>query len=279
MNYYRRFMGDYLCDTGHLSLAEHGAYTVLLDHYYSRRCPLPASLEALYRLCRASTTSEREAVKAVADEFLRLAEDGLRHNTRADKELADWEARAGRNREVGKLGGRPRKEPRNNPDGFNSETQQEPRNNPDGYSLGSQIETQKKPSPSPSPSPSPESGVSSGDSRPRRRTGPSSFHREVIEAYHELLSDLPRVKVWSKKRGQALDARARERCQDGKPADKPDYWRALFREVAASDFLCGRATDFRADLEWLLRPENFAKVIEGRYAPRASANGRGEHAR
>jgi len=116
-----------------------------------------------------------------------------------------------------------------------------------------------------SPSPSSSSlGVSGGNSRPRSRTGPA-FHREVIAAYHELLPDLPQVKVWSHKRRESLNARIRERSADGKAANEITYWRSLFQHVAASDFLCGRKTDFRADLEWLLRPENFAKVIEGRY--------------
>ena len=93
----------------------------------------------------------------------------------------------------------------------------------------------------------------------------------------ELLPDLPGVKVWTKRRGQALDTRIRERCKDGKDATAIKYWRDFFELVAASDFLCGKATDFRADLEWLLRPENFAKVIEGRYTTNRSSNGARAH--
>ena len=44
----------------------------------------------------------------------------------------------------------------------------------------------------------------------------------------------------------------------------------FFEKVAASEFLCGRSVDFTADLEWLLRPENFLKTIEGRYDKRAT---------
>jgi hypothetical protein len=95
-------------------------------------------------------------------------------------------------------------------------------------------------------------------------------HEEVIRAYHEILPEAPQVKVWSKKRRQALDARIRERCKDGKPAATIAYWRGFFEQVAASDFLCGRATSFVASLEWLLRPENFLKVIEGNYANRTN---------
>jgi hypothetical protein len=101
------------------------------------------------------------------------------------------------------------------------------------------------------------------------------FHQQVIEAYHELCPGLPRVKVWSKQRRQALDARIRERCGEGKRAYKIDYWRSLFGEVAKSDFLMRRGkSDFRCDLEWILQPQNFVKVIEGRYAQRQANDAR-----
>jgi hypothetical protein len=101
------------------------------------------------------------------------------------------------------------------------------------------------------------------------------FHQRVRELYHELVPDLPQVKAWTPKRAKALNARIAERLHDGKPADATDYWRTFFVNVGASDFLCGRSGDFRADLEWLLRPENFLKVIEGRYENRKGAgNGR-----
>lgn len=105
-----------------------------------------------------------------------------------------------------------------------------------------------------------------------------AFHQEVIDTYHRMLPDLPRVKAWTKSRRQALDARIAERVADGKSADAIDYWAAFFEAVAASDFLAGRASDFRADLEWLLRPQNFLKVIEGRYTNRDRANGGHAHA-
>jgi hypothetical protein len=86
------------------------------------------------------------------------------------------------------------------------------------------------------------------------------------------------VKVWTKKRAGALAARIRERCRDGKPADSIGYWRKFFEQVAASDFLSGRAGDWRADLEWLITSGNFTKVIEGKYENRNRSNG-ANHAR
>jgi len=81
-------MADYLSKTGSLSILEHGAYNLMLDAYYSSEKPLPADYKLLYRLCRAMSASERAAVKSVADAYFPVGQDGMRHNERADKELA-----------------------------------------------------------------------------------------------------------------------------------------------------------------------------------------------
>jgi len=87
MNYYRRFVGDYMRDTMDLSLLEHGAYTVLLDAYYATKKPFSADFESLFRMCRAMSKAERDAVKKVAELFFPIASDGCRHNGRADEEI------------------------------------------------------------------------------------------------------------------------------------------------------------------------------------------------
>src|SRR5438876_9953671 len=79
-------MGDYARDTAHLSLVEHGAYRLLLDHYYATGAALPNDIPALYRVCRAFDESERKAVDAVLAKFFELWHDGY-HNKRADEEL------------------------------------------------------------------------------------------------------------------------------------------------------------------------------------------------
>lgn len=92
MNYYRRFVGDYASKTAELSLAEHGAYTILLDVYYSTEKPLPADLDALCRICRAMSKPEQAAVKSIANKYFPIGEDGLRHNSRADSEVGKAQA-------------------------------------------------------------------------------------------------------------------------------------------------------------------------------------------
>jgi hypothetical protein len=93
------------------------------------------------------------------------------------------------------------------------------------------------------------------------------LHQAIIDAYHEILPNLPAVKSWNDRRKRKLDARISERQKEGKAAGTAAYWAGYFRKVAASDFLCGRGkTDWRCPgLEWLLEPKNFEKVIEGSY--------------
>ena len=104
MNWYPRYPGDYMRDTAHLSLTEHGAYNVLLDHYYATGGPLPDRHEALIRICRAYEDSEKQAVKSVADAFFPVNGDGMRHNRRADKQLAEMEEKHQTLSDAGKRG-------------------------------------------------------------------------------------------------------------------------------------------------------------------------------
>ncbi len=85
MNYYKRHLGDYARDAGHLSLLEHGVYTLLLDRYYTTEGPLPADI--VYRICRAKTRWERAAVDSVVSEFFTVVEGKL-VNCRAESEIA-----------------------------------------------------------------------------------------------------------------------------------------------------------------------------------------------
>lgn len=87
MNYYNHHIGDYAKDTAHLSMLEDGAYRRLLDICYATEKPLPSDERAIFRLVRAQTKAEREAVKAVLGDFFKLKDDGW-HQKRCDEEIA-----------------------------------------------------------------------------------------------------------------------------------------------------------------------------------------------
>ncbi len=133
MNYYRHHLGDYAKDTSHLSLAEHGAYRLLMDHYYATEKPLPVYIEALNRICGAATKGERAAVTSVVAQFFKNAADRLTHS-RIEAEIKEYEIQREKNATNGRRGGRPK------------ETQPLTQIKPTGLILGSENETQTKPS-------------------------------------------------------------------------------------------------------------------------------------
>lgn len=135
MKFYKRFMGDIQAKTGHLSLAEFGAYDRLLDHCYSTEDPLPADIDSCCRIARATSSAERKAVERVLREFFDLTEQGYVQH-RVLEMLADAQPKIAANQRNGKLGGRPRKVPQalpgasqEKPTGFSKETQSEPNDN------------------------------------------------------------------------------------------------------------------------------------------------------
>jgi len=105
MHYYKRNLGDIAKKTSYLSPLEFGVYNLILDAYYDRE-QAPTLMEAT-RWARARTEEEKGAVLAVLDEFFDLRDDRFYQN-RVEEELSAYHKKAERNREVGRLGGRPR---------------------------------------------------------------------------------------------------------------------------------------------------------------------------
>lgn len=85
--WYPRYVGDYKRKTSHLSMTEHGAYAMLMDHYYSTGNALPTSVPVLRRICSAFEDHEVDALKSVLLKFFVLSGDSY-HHERADEELA-----------------------------------------------------------------------------------------------------------------------------------------------------------------------------------------------
>jgi len=112
---------------------------------------------------------------------------------------------------------------------------------------------------------------------PEEKTGlPKCNHKAVVDLYHEHLPTLRKVEVWNDARKGYLRQRWREVATELSEKEEMseqvmlDYWGRLFKYISQSKFLTGRVNDkggraFVADLEWILKPSNFAKIIEGKY--------------
>jgi uncharacterized protein YdaU (DUF1376 family) len=242
MNYFDFHIGDYAEATAHLSFVEDAAYMKLLRKYYALEAPLPLDIKATQRLVGARTKEEKDAVQAMLEEFFSKTDEGWR-NRRADLVIEKYVEKRGK---AAKSASARWDAMRTHSEG-------------NAFALPSHCDGN---APSPSPSPSKDQKLSSpaGDCP----------HAEILEAYHELLPANPRMKVWAGKREAALRSRWRE---DPK-RQSLDYWRRFFAHVAASPFLTGQVNGsngrpFLPGLDWLVLPENFAKVIEGRYHDRS----------
>ena len=85
--------------------------------------------------------------------------------------------------------------------------------------------------------------------------------QKIVDLYLEILPELPPVKEWNEQRQKLL----RKRWKDDPKRQTLDWWKGFFEYIRGSPFLMGDKTDFQANLEWLIRPKNFAKIIEGNY--------------
>lgn len=268
MKYYSFHVGDFIRDTAHLTPIEDVIYRRLIDLYYMNEKPIPNETQTVSRKIRM--VSEQETIALILEEFFILGDDNYWHNERCDQEIEKYQAKCELNKRNGKKGGRPKKQTlsnNKNPDGFQTVSKknhnqepitinQEPINNilPIGNSENSD-----------------ESESFHDDffdekiipiGKPPRKSVPV---KKIVDLYHEILPELPRFEKLTKTREGLIRQRWLE--------DLPDLeeWREYFEYIRASPFLMGKIDPgpgkkiFRADLEWITRPSNFAKIAERKY--------------
>lgn len=252
LHWYARDVEAYGRDTAHLSLLEHGAYTLLLDHYYRSKRPLPANAEQLHRICRCTTDAERSAVMSVVEQFFVLPEDGpfVYRNARADEEIrksfeiSDKRSAAASTRY-------------NNDDANASAIAPANADTP----TPTEVHTEAIASVSP------------------MATIPNCPAEQLVELYHELLPLNPRCRALNDARRGAMRARWREWWKRGKYATLDEglvWWGRLFSYAAESKFLTGGAQPqpgrppFVADIDFVFAPSSNLKLVEGKYHEEAA---------
>lgn len=82
------YWGDYLRNTTHLSAAEHGAYLMLIAHYWTTQESLPDNDEQLRRIARMERAEWKRA-RPTLIKFFSVTDQLWRHD-RIDAELQQW---------------------------------------------------------------------------------------------------------------------------------------------------------------------------------------------
>lgn len=96
---------------------------------------------------------------------------------------------------------------------------------------------------------------------------PACPHEKIIAAFHTALPASPRVLEWTDTRRKHLQTRWREKPK----RQSIEWWERLFAYASQSKFLTGQSQSrdgrdpFVVTLDWLIKPENLAKLIEGKY--------------
>lgn len=129
------------------------------------------------------------------------------------------------------------------------------------------------PTPSPSPSPSQKnkehnpiglclSPPSGGDAPP-----PPCPHQKIVKIYNSICAPhgLPLIQEWDPTAQGWLKTRWREKPE----RQSVSWWTTFFNErIITSDFLTGKVNGWVADLRWIVRSQNFAKIMNGNYVNR-----------
>ncbi len=243
------YIGDYLRDTLHLTTTQHGAYLLLLFAYWTTG-PLPDEDERLAAITKASL-SDWKKMRPTMEWFFTI-ECGTWHQKRADEEIKKASILSTARSNAGKVAAMRRWDNKRIPD-----------------ALGYAVQTHT-PSPSPSPvqpqvqpPPHPDSPSGGGVADEERNREPAGV--ELLVLQWNGIEGLTSVRVASRRREVAFNARMKDKFFK-------EHWQAALTRIAESNFCKGNGTQgWHADIDWFLKPDTCAKIMEGKYDNRTNS--------
>ena len=284
MNYYPFHMGDYAAHTMHLEPMEDLAYRRMLDLYYLREAPLPADVAQVARLVRLRSNSGD--VEAVLKEFFILTELGWVHE-RCDKEITHMQDKQTKARASAEASVNARKASAKSKTPATSAPAEPPLPTtqvPDGADLDVRLADVERTLnerltdvelPTPTPTPTPKRREAKASSSAAKL--PTCPYGEIVGLYHEILPELPGVRVMDKDREKAilefwkwvLSTNRPDGTPRASTADEAIAWtRDYLNRARDNDFIMGRGprspehANWRCTIEYLLSTRGMKKVIE-----------------
>ena len=253
MHYYPHNIADYRKDTSHLTLLEHGIYRQLLDSYYLDEIPLSNDLAKLMRSHSVRTAEEQQSLQNVLTDFFELTENGYIHK-RCDDVIAQYHGKSDKARASAMA----RWANKINEDDANAlQTQTE------GNANHKPITNNQEPI----------TNINTSMSESKIPTCPQE---KVLILWKKHLPHLTQPRSWEGTRQQTLKQRwiqasKKSSYSDGYSTldDGIGWWNDFFEYISKGTKL---ANGFESDgrvwkptLEWILKLENFQKIIDGKY--------------
>jgi len=256
------YVADYLADTGHLTVAEHGAYLLLIMHYWQRGS-LPKEDDRLSSIARAMPEQWLSMKPTIAAFF-----DADWRHERIEAEIEKSRIAHEKRKLAGKKGGSAKAENSSNAKAMLEQCSTNHNHNHIISSTDTSYLSSAEPSATPDPPPE--------KIKISRKADPavSEMVLEIGLMWNELADrfGLPRVEQITPARRSSLLARSRELTASHDFTDPLEGFRALFEKVFASRFLIGASPPrkdggppFRASFDWVIKQSNFQKIMEGNY--------------
>ena len=242
--YFPMYPTDFEAKTSHLTLEEDGAYNRLLRLcWMTPDCSLPDDDAWILRRMRVDKDTFERVVLVVLNEFF-VRSNGRLSNGRLAREFATSNAAHSKRVSAGKKGG----------DAKALKTL--------AAAPSNAVAKPCQPEPEPEPYIKKDTSVSSVVSLPDRSA-------ECIAHFNATAERVgwPQVQKFSKPRRAALSQRIKD-------VGGVDNWTEAITRAAQSPLLTGQTGNgWKADFDWLAKPANFTKLLEGNYDPRNSHNG------
>lgn len=242
---FQLYAADFYMDTAGWSAEEVGIYFRLLMHEWVNG-PLPNDEARLARIAGCDKNRFKKRFAIISSKFIKN-DANLLYNRRLEEVRLEQENYRKSQSLAGKAGAEKRWKKDSEPNG-------DPIGDPNGQNIALQssssniIDTTYLSSAKPT------------------KAHPDCPHKEIIAAYNEILGPyMPTVKehLWNGTRARNLQARWRERAK----RQSVEWWRELFMHIR--DDMPFLLTPWkgggRCNLGWIVKPDNFAKILEGNY--------------